>query len=390
MPRNRTIYASEGLFVGPCPATGQHFNSGNSGVNLVNQLHRIQSVGYDFNYNRTPINQYGEYASIDRPMLATPTVSLNFDYILANFHNENALGLVLDGYANTLSGILNKTRDERNYFIKTMPEGAEVSNNGTLGSDIAVIGIGNGFLNSYGVRASVGSLPMVSIGVEAQNMTFQSSSSGTNPAVNPADGTRITQWNYTVPTGLSHPGTGNLDISALRPGDITVTFLQRQAEDEGDIGVATDPYATAGASITDAKIQSFNLSFNLSRQALQKLGSRYAYSRESQFPVVTTLAIDAILGDLITGSLHDQINCDTAYDIQINMKQPNDCAGSAQTDIVRYVVKNAKLDGQSYSSSIGANKSVSLQFASEVGGPSKLNVGLFLSGLSSTLPGGYL
>lgn len=391
MPKNRVIYASEDLYTGPTPATGQHFSSGNSGINLVNQLYRIQSANYSFSLARQPIRQYGEYASIDLVQLQTPTVSLGFDYILANFSNEKALGLVVDGYGNALSGIMNKTRDDRNYFIKTSAEGVEAYGDTTSDSTVSVIGIGNGFLSSYAAKAAVGAFPSVAVSVDGLNMTMQSTTSGVIPAINSVDGSRISSYNYTVPSGVSNPGTGLLDISALRPGDITLTITQRQAEDEGIVVDATGTYNTVGVSISDAKIQSFNLAFSLNRDAIQKLGSRYSFSREVVYPIPVTCAIDALVGDLTTGSLSDLVNCDNAYDIQINMYQPNQCNGAAARPVIaQYIVKNAKMNGQSFSSSIGSNKSVSLQFTSEIGGPKQSNVGLFMSGVAPTFAGGYV
>ena len=202
MPRNRIIYQSEALYVGPSPATGIHFHNfsgltgdgdpdqaiftlsagkanelsasgknsratvfntvsgGNAigdvysylsntqlsaagqlvtetvmltGTNRIHQLHRIQSCNYSFNIARTDVNQFGELAAIDRVVLESPTVALDFSYVLANFWNEKQLGLnIVQGHqgprfggrgVSCLSGILVKEEDERNYFIKTVPEG---------------------------------------------------------------------------------------------------------------------------------------------------------------------------------------------------------------------------------------------------------------------------
>ena len=47
-----------------------------------------------------------------------------------------------------------------------------------------------------------------------------------------------------------------------------------------------------------------------------------------------------------------------------------------------YKLKNAKLDAQSFSSSIGDNKSVTLDFSAQIGGPGQTTLGFFMSGNS--------
>lgn len=385
--RNRVIYQSEALYAGPSPATGFQFLDGDgskiesvTGTTAVNQLQRIQNVNYSFNINRQDINQFGELAAIDRVILDSPTVSLDFSYLLANFGNEKVLGFTpLDGSKSCLSGLLTKVSDSRNYYVKTVSEGKDAIGEARNSSD-EVIAIGNGYLTSYSTEASVGGLPSVSVNVEALNMAFDSGTGVaggfTTPAVDPEDGSRLTS-KYRLPQATSDFGTGDLNISTLRPGDITFTIKQRTAENEGSETDATGTYDTIGAQIgvTDAKIQSYSFNFDLSREPIQKLGSRYAFSREISFPVTVSCSVDALVNDLTTGSLSDIINSDDAYDITVTMTAPNDT-----DNVCLYKLKNAKLDAQSYSSSIGDNKSVTLDFSSQIGGPNQTTLGFFMSG----------
>ena len=150
MPRNRIIYQSEALYAGPAPATGYHYGTfspgigGNSNVmnssnNLVKLLQRIQTANYSFKVDRTDVNQFGQLAAIDRVILTSPTVSLDFSYLLGNLSNENILGFTVssgqaDSSISAISGILNGTQDERNYFIRTTPEGNDAVNNSDITS----------------------------------------------------------------------------------------------------------------------------------------------------------------------------------------------------------------------------------------------------------------
>tara|TARA_S200002703_G_scaffold29347_1_gene25211 strand:+ start:758 stop:1948 length:1191 start_codon:yes stop_codon:yes gene_type:complete len=396
MARNRIIYQSESLFAGPAPATGFHLITGTStlakgfpttaGVacsSRVNQIQRVQTANYSFNIARQDVNQFGELAAIDRVILESPTVSLDFSYILGSLVNESNLGFSITKSGNTnvisaMSGILNKTTDERNYFIKTVAEGADALGDNPKDAGVSaassVIGIGNAFVTSYSTEGAVGDFPTASVSVEALNMDFVPGVSGNHiPAVTPEDGQKITDNFYALPSGESNVGASG--VSALRPGDIGLSFYPN--------GSDSTLAGFTGVSITDAKIQSYTLSFDLARDPLQKLGSKFAFAREITFPVTVSLSVDANLGDLTTGSLADAIDEDSNYDVNIVLNNPGHGTANPNSAMARYVLKKCKIDSQEYSSDIGSNKSVSLGFSAQIGGPAQTDVGLFMSGVIS-------
>lgn len=378
MPRNRIIYQSEALYAGPSPATGFHLTSGASNVpwagptgnSLVNQLQRVQTANYSFTVDRTDINQFGQLAAIDRVILTNPTVSLDFSYILANLSNESDLGFTLNKSGDTnevsaISGFLNGTSDERNYFIRTVPEGNDAVNfSDSTATNNGVIGIGNGFISSYSSEGSVGNFPTTTVNIEGLNMAFQKGTTGNYiPAVNPADGSSITYF-YTLPTALQNGSTGIASgISALRPGDMTITIPQTSG---------------GGVNTSTMNIQSYTLSFDLARTPIQKLGSKFAFARPIDFPLTVTLSVDAQVTDVNEGSINDLIcNDSSTYNPSISIKNP----ACDNTDVIaKYTLKGAKLDSQEYSSDIGSNKSVTLTFSAQVGGPQDTVRGLFISG----------
>jgi hypothetical protein len=444
MARNRVIYQSEALYVGPSPAVSGYFTDKTLHVpdgyvgyaadaligaawdaggdlhpsgNQIRQLHRIQTANYSFNIPRTDINQFGELAAIDRVVMDTPTVALDFSYILATMENEQNLGFVTDGHASCISGILNKTSDEKNYFIKTVGEGRDAvgdrgPHNDAAGTMVGggvgaeneyefVIGVGNGFLTSYTTECSVGNFPTCTVNVEGLNMTFESGVSGASPAVKPESGTRLSHFKYVLPTTTGSPETGIMSTSALRPGDITFAFAKRDREAvqlSGEVFQSVtadeDTYDAPGAHLGNmdskmhAKIQSYNISLDMAREPINRLGSRFAFSREITFPMTVTCTIDALVADLTTGSLSDLINCDDSYDIVVNLLRPVSCPGTmtdgtAKDIFAQYWLKNAKVNSQAFSSDIGSNKSVTMEFATQVGGPSQKNQGLFMSGITT-------
>lgn len=448
MARNRIISQSEALYVGPSPATGYHFTlltgSGNNGVvsnlpfgipvnygysgsaaageihlkgragtliteslsgfvaaggneplsgvqilNKIKQLHRVQGISYDWSIPRSDINQFGQLARIDSIVTSTPTVNLSFSYLLANAANEEALGFVTNGTSSALTNILNNNEEEKNFFVKTVAEGIDSIGGGIDDNNTDIIGIGNGFITSYSSEASVGSFPTVNVSVEALNFAYFTGASGNHiPAINPANGARVTaavnDYNsfvkFDLPEAVENASgilTGVADISVLRPGDITMTFKKAGSQ---------DAYDALGAKIeaSTAKLQSYNLSMSLSRSPIEKLGSRFAFTREIDFPAPVTLSVDAIMDDIRTGSLNDMIDCDTHYDVEITIKDPSTCGGNNQIDVIKYILKDMTLDSQSYSSSIGSNKTVTLDFSTQVQGPNQTGVGVFISGASLT------
>ena len=380
MARNRIIYQSEAVYAGPSPATGYHYGTltpgigGNSNVpnvstNLVKQLQRIQTANYSFTVDRTDVNQFGQLAAIDRVILTNPTVSLDFSYINSNLSNENLLGFTVasgssDSTVSAISGFLNKTSDERNYFIRTTPEGTDaVGFTDGSSENNGVIGIGNAFLTSYSTEGSVGNFPTTTINVEGLNMNFQNGISGNFvPAVNPTDGSALTNY-YQLAQAVENVGIGlGSTISALRPGDITLSLSNTLA---------------SGVDVNTMNIQSYTLSFDLGRTPIQRLGNKFAFTREIDFPLTVTLSVDAQVTTMNAGNLANLVVDDSAkYNPSITIKSPSD----SNLTMAKYILKGAKLDSQEYSSDIGSNKSVTLTFSAQVGGPQDTANGLFING----------
>ena len=377
MPRNRIIYQSEALYAGPSPATGFHLTSGITNVpwvgptgnSLVKQLQRIQTANYSFNVERTDVNQYGQLAAIDRVILNSPTVSLDFSYLLGNLSNENILGLTIasgnsDSAVSAISGFLNKTSDERNYFIRTTPEGTDaVGLTSDSVNDNGVIGIGNGTITSYSTEGSVGNFPTTTINVEGLNMNFQKGISGNFvPAVNPVNGSALQNY-YQLSQATQNVGVGSGNaISALRPGDVTLSLSNSLA---------------SGVDVNSMNIQSYTLSLDLGRTPIQRLGNKFAFTREIDFPLTVSLSVEAQVTEMNAGNLADLVSDDSAtFTPSITIKSPND----SNLTMAKFLLKGAKLDSQEYSTDIGSNKSVTLTFSSQIGGPQDTNNGLFING----------
>jgi hypothetical protein len=364
MARNRVIYQSEALYA----SSGLRATS--SGGHA--QLERVQSANYNFSINRQDINQYGQLARIDAIVLEQPTVALDFTYYLTDGFNERALNFYVNtgqGEGTFSSGHMISSNSGQNFYITTVAEGADATGiNGA--SAKSVIGIGNGFLSNYSLDLAVGSLPTVSVTIEGSNINSDTSLSGAaggisgivSPAVDPAAGTGLNDL-----ITLQVANTGASAITALRPGDVTINI---------DAFEGTGIASISGAS--GIAVQSATLTLPLSRTPIQKLGSRFAYTRPVDFPIKPTLSIKGIVNEIAQTDLAKIIDSSVKKNLILTIK------GADGTNKMIYTIKNCTLDSESFSSSIGSNKTVDLSFSTQIGGTNDTANGIFVSGANQT------
>jgi type VI protein secretion system component Hcp len=360
---NRRIYQSLGLFVSPT-ATGQHFSGGNSGTNLLEQLSRIQTLNDGWDVARTNVNQLGQLAPLSREITEAPTVNLSFSYFVTDGKDEARLGLVTSGTGSVgaITNIINKTEAQKNYFIPSVQEGEDLV--GQDGQDVVDVRcIGNAFLSSYSVEGSVGGFLTANVAVEGSNAAYHLGGSGNPiPAINPTNGQPVTGFNYAIP--LATTGDAGQPI-VIKQGDLEVDFV-----------INGDHIGATVTGVGGAHIQSFTLSVPLTREQLQKLGSRYAYDRPITFPVDVSLSVSALTNQITTGDLSDLFCGTDTYDITIRAKQT--CGD--HEDLIVYTLKGATLDSQNFTDSIGPAETVDLNFTSSIGGPNDTRSNLFISG----------
>ncbi len=368
--RNRIIYQSQAVFVSTGNATGAFFSSGNSGVNFIKQLSRIQTVSTNVQITREDVLQQGNLARIDQIILTAPVATLDMTYLLTDGSNEQYIGLQAKGGSSIVSGILNKVTDQRNFFVLIAAEGVDANGDADFPNHRTEC-VSQGFLSNYQVQAQVGQLPTATVSIEGLNYVVDVGSTGlATPAVDPQNGLPITGFSFSLPVGDSYTGINAVTTfaipSALRPGDITVQI---------PANAALGPIMSGVGS---ANIQSFNLSVPLSRQPLQRLGTTFAYSREIQFPVTATVTINAFVGDLQAANLSDVLCNDQEFDLALLMRNPS-CSGNG-TNAMRFDIK-VKLSTQARSLNIGEIASqVNLTYTTQIGSANDNSHGVFLSG----------
>ena len=332
--RNRILYQSEALAVKK-PSADPAF------------LKRVQSVNYSFSVGRTDVNQFGELAAIDRVILEQPTVTMDFSYILHGTGNETALGFdVGDSNTSMISNIIKGAGatpvvDKLQYHVALAAEGADAATGQAIKSNIK---IPDGFITSYSASGSVGEFPTATVNLEALDMKIGASH----------------EDQLDVTSNAASSETGNTSSYVLRPGEIEL-----------------DIYAFGGI----VHLQSFTLTVDLTREAINRLGTNFPFARVISFPLNATLSAEGILSkddDAATdNSLDKLVSGDSAIDeLVVDCKSQ---AGSSQMGGIKYTMKQAKLDSYSYTSSIGANKAVSMDWSVPIGSSTQTDRGVFIA-----------
>lgn len=373
MARNRVIYQSESLYV------SEGINSDTAAKH--EQLTRVQSANYSFTINRQDINEFGSLARLDSIIMESPTVNLDFSYYVTDGFNEKALGFSLNNNLTTqfLSGHMEQTSG-KNYYITTAAEGKDAD--GLDGADDieAIIGFGNAFLSDYTLDLAVGSLPTASVSLECANMRSVAGgdisgavniSGMDNPAVDITNGDDI-GGEVVLPKHTLSGGATNT-IAALQPGDITINIENLDEVTFTDISGVDDEDAI--------NIQSASLSIPLSRTPIDRLGTRFPYARSVDFPLNATLSVNGVVSDVQARNLSTIMNTNSKKDITLTLKN----AGGAAEKLV-FKLKGCRVDSESFSSSIGSNKSVDIVFSTQIGGTNDTNNGVFVSGANAVTP----
>lgn len=350
MAKKRIIYQTEALYVG---TTGQA---------SPDQLYRIQSASHDVDIQYVDINEMGRLSRLTTEIVEAPVVSLDFSYYILDGKNEKTFGFsvpdkfepevsIISGFASNIEA------EEKNYYLLTVPEGKDASDgSSSYGIGNGLVGIGNGYITSYQAEASVGEIPTATVSVEATNIRFDTDSNSVpNPGINTENGEPISH-DITIPVST----TGDLSAAALRPGDVVMSFGGENLEYGGAILPGMD--SADSPQTGSACIQSFSLDVPLSRTPMLCLTNFYPITRNIDFPVRSTLSVNANISSISSGSLNDLIcNPEKARDITITMY--NKCR--EDTSII-YKFKNATLDSQSMSSALDTDKTVDLTFSTEL------------------------
>ena len=168
----------------------------------------------------------------------------------------------------------------------------------------------------------------------------------------------------------------------------------------GDISLLLQDVALGHrVNTNEVNAQNFTFSLTLSRVNLERLGSRFAYAKEIDFPLSASCDFNFIVGD-ISGAQVANANTAAAansaqaegveaflnqgFDVESNLfvrcHGPATGAYSVGTttnlDGMGFGILGAKLDSQGYSSSIGDNKTMDMSMSTQIAGPQSVTKGV--------------
>ena len=370
--RNRVIYQSQAVFSAPTGATTITAAS--------HSIRRVQSCNYNFSVARQDINQYGELAAIDRLILQEPTVAVDLSYYFEpTGFNERHLGLRTNAPTGTsttsdhmLDAIISSGADfnQKNIYVMVSDPGIDANDPARMDQSVTmdgIIGIGNAFLTSWSLEASVGAIPTVTCALEAQNIVFSTGSYDIgNPSVD--DGVDRTSVTVALPDGAGLFDSAT-EVSAVRPGDITLTL--------GTDNLDNSPMF--GLDESDLKVQSASVAMTIGREPIRKLGKAFAFAREITFPINCTMSVQAIVGKTFANKLFTLMTTNgDATKFYCELKLVGYQGANTHTSYI--MLKGAKLDSQAFTSSIGPNQTVAIELSAQIG----KNSGLHFAAASTT------
>jgi len=333
--RKRVIYQSEALFANKAGGT----------TTEAHNIKRVQSINYSFTVPRTDVNQYGTLGQIERVITEVPTVNLDFSYHMNGIANEaKLLGDGADGASyGFLRDINLATSDyyEMDFKVGLSSEGLDY-NSGNAPTKKGII-IPKGFLSSYSWTGAVGDVPNATVNAESTRMEVPD-----NATAFPS----VAAFTETKPV-------------VLRPGNVVFSHSAADGTPVAD----TDDLPVLG--FDTLHVQSFTVSIDIPRESISRLGDKFEYARVITFPMQATMSLEAIISSQAASKLEDIVGTtggsapDPGYNIDIYCKKPTT---DAATEGINLRFKNAKIEGHSISSSIGANKSITLDYAVQVDG----------------------
>jgi hypothetical protein len=353
----RQIYSVLGVAVGPSPATGWMYDAataGNpyAGNNQLKYIPRVQSASTSLSINREDVSQYGQLARVDQIITSPADITLNMDYLLLDGYAEHLMGFAASGQQTFVSGIIDGTQADKNYFIGVAPEGVDLIG-AAQGANVNVIGIGNGTVSSYSQSIAIGQIPRASVTINGTNLqTYVGSTGKQSPAIDPNTALQVVSPRFSLPTMPAYTGTAV--TSALRPGDIILHFPR-----SGSFG----DYTSGAGKIN---VQSINLSVPIALDNIVQMGNPYPVAKKIRFPVNCTLTVDALAADLAEDNTANLFCTDRLIDLNYQMRNPS-CTRDGNVGL-QVFFNGAKLVNRDWSSSIGQNSTVRLTYSNQLQG----------------------
>ena len=358
--RNRVIYAGTTVLMSDYPSW--YNQTGDYSLKL---LKRVQSSSISIGNPVSRGKQIGSSAFAYEKYITQPEIGINLSYLISDNSNELILGLNATGNEGILKNFASTAKDRNMFFVLSDYDGQD-ANSLTVLTGLDVFSVGNAFLNTYNLKADVGSIPVVSTSFAGLNMTFQtytgfSSASGPSgpyllggsqiPAINLPSGTKATGSYALASSNLNtayYLSNQSSRPSALRPGDIA---MELQQPIMGGVRYS----GTVPATIT-----SFEVNVPIARKDLVGFGSNYPYDKKVMYPIIGTLSFNGTFDEPVTGDFSNIFLDENNYDFTFNLLKNDGTTG------LRVEVLDARVESQSFDLSIGNNMTFQSQFSFKI------------------------
>ena len=365
MLRNRIIHQNELIYVGPAFESGQTYANP-----ITSNLDKVQSISYDFSYQKSEIAVVGKSSSVDRPATSSPVVNLNLEYVLSSFHNENVIGFNvtpsgLTSRFSLISGLCDeddRAKDKRNLYLATSKDGTDLIG-GETGDVDSVLCFHDCQINSYNLNFAVRELPKGAMSLEGISASYFSSGSGLSiDVLDRQSASRASGVDVDIPMSGDSKLISKSDV--FSPESISVAFYDSVGSSLTDSGFAP---------VANNKIQTFSLGIDLPRRSINLPDHKIVYDKLINTPIVGSASIDFIEHGDESGNLTDLIDDEKSYRVVTTIKN------KSNSDVMTVTLNDVKIDSIGHSNNIGDNKSSNIELSYPVD-PFNINKSINLSG----------
>tara|TARA_R100000808_G_C2148123_1_gene156223 strand:- start:1752 stop:3152 length:1401 start_codon:yes stop_codon:yes gene_type:complete len=410
--RNRVSYAVQDIFVGS-PGSGEanFVVTGYTGdgaltgqqFQILKRLNTVQSFDYTFDMPRSDAQVLGKTSPADRISEAPPAIQANLSYYLEGINNELRLGFSAQNQLDPqevpfVSGLMFPPSPDcqggRNLYLVSTKEGEGGLRDVTYGA-YPVIETGsvlpyfdiddfidnnspsyntfiiqNCYVNSYQVKFQVGELATVDVGLIGDAGNFLNTASGVSiPHLSAYDGssfyknragTRVDQSEgvkFFIPRAFE----SNPDELTSIPKYKSFLFSSK------DIDLSITQDNPSGINWIIDSVQSCEISLTLARDPVPYLGYKLYTDRPVKMPVKATISMELLTSGNVTGDFLSSFEYDAKYNLNINLKGHKNITGAKIVeDVLKYKISGADLLAADYTSTIGTNKTTSLNFGLDI------------------------
>jgi hypothetical protein len=426
MPRIRIHSHTQALFAGPAPSSGFHFCDSHGSptgdpdaINLLKQINGVQKVDYNFTASRTEVSELGRREILSRPIVETPSVKLDFDYVTSDLKNEVRMGFNPNfhtGHSYTdaiyedntsvflFSGILSRDlypgysgiqigdgesdysawphahRDKRNFYLTVAPEGDDAKNiTSERHEQTNVCAFGDCYIQQFSTSFAIREPINNKTSWICDYMSYHSSGSGIVPAV--------------TSTGLNYINESNIFVAPKFIGEVSgffpqsgVSMVARTSDIDfsiTSIGYGSDPadIKDIGVDFSSIKAQNVDFTVDFNRRKYLGMGHKIPVDRPISYPIRIAVSLNCLMGEVQAGTLKNFLDNDYTYDLTVDVKAPTIyCTGFEENEtIAKYDLLKCNLESVEFLNQVNEARNVNLGFITDVA-QMATGRGLFLSG----------